>query len=84
MVYSRNTVYIFKVKKKGIFQKNILIPGVWSRFGGFLGDPRRVSGGPSGIVVGSVVSVVVDSARSERMQATSGKMTGRLRRVRGA
>ena len=44
-----------------------------SRFGGFSGDPRRVIGGPSRIVVGSVVSVVVDSARSARMRATSGK-----------
>ena len=40
-------------------------PGsVRSRFGGFPGDPRRVIWGPSGIVVGLVVSVVVDSATS--------------------
>ena len=32
-----------------------------------------VFGGPSGIVVGSVVSVVVDSARRERERLTSGK-----------
>ena len=46
---------------------------VRSRFGGFPGDPRRLIGGPSRIVVGSVVAVVVDSARSARMRATSGK-----------
>ena len=66
MVYIRNPAYICKLEE--MEKKN------WSQE-----SPEqvwRVFGGPSGIVVGSVVSVVsvvVDSARSERMRATSGK-----------
>ena len=57
-----------------VFQNFILIQGVaGAGFEGFRGTLGGFFGGPSGIVVGSVVSVVVDSARSARMRATSGK-----------
>ena len=68
MVYIRNTVYIYKnLEKIKKLQNLVLIRGV-SRAGlegfwGTLGNRRRVSR----------VGRRVDSARSERMRATSGK-----------